>query len=446
MAPYDAIAKRDADDERMAFASRLLDVGEIVVAFVDSRLNWERKAEYNGLLGGSFNISMMVRKGDSDEKVIIRFPAPKKVYESWRDEKVRNEVMAMNYLREETTIPVPRVLDWGTTELSPENLGPFIIMEYVEELIFLDPNIDEVKLDTIYGQLAGYLLELSRLDFPRIGAISKDDPTGEWAVTGRPLTYDMNEVATVGACGEEPFAYNEPFNRASEYLAFCAGYYLKHLETQRNIAGDDEDLASNQFTARHEFARIAAAQCEGNDTGPFRIFCDDLRPSNMLIDPETLRMTAIFDFEFTNAMPAQYTYDVPWWLLLQPPAVWLRDDKMEEFCCLFKPRMEQFIRAMERAEAKQSLATEDTRLSTQMRKSRDSGRFWFNLASRCSFDVDDFYWQVLRRYHAGEEILDQALQAERTAFVERKMLQVEQYLRDKGADGRFDDEDEGDEE
>ncbi len=31
----------------------------------------------------------------------------------------------------------------------------------------------------------------------------------------------------------------------------------------------------------------------------------------MLVDPETLRITAMLDFGFINAMPAQFTYDPP---------------------------------------------------------------------------------------------------------------------------------------
>jgi hypothetical protein len=71
----------------------------------------------------------------------------------------------------------------------------------------------------------------------------------------------------------------------------------------------------------------------------------------MLVNPETLRITAVFDFEFTNVMPAQFAYNVLWWLLLQPPAVRLRDNKMEDFLRLFEPTKDQFIRAMQRAEA-----------------------------------------------------------------------------------------------
>ena len=75
----------------------------------------------------------------------------------------------------------------------------------------------------------------------------------------------------------------------------------------------------------------------------------------MLVNPETLRITAVLDFEFTNAMPAQFTYDPPWWLLLSGPEMWLDRCAMEEFLALYEPRMEQFLQALERVEEESTL-------------------------------------------------------------------------------------------
>ncbi|ROT35124.1 hypothetical protein SODALDRAFT_329301 [Sodiomyces alkalinus F11] len=321
-----------------------------------------------------------------------------------------------------------------------ENLGRFLAPPTEDESkpVVLDPDTDDAKLDLIYEQIAGFILELSRLQFPRIGAISKDAASGDWAVTGRPLTFDMNEVVTVGGCPAEHFTAMSPFDRATAYFAACAQYFQAHLDAQRNIAGDDEDIAWSQFVARRCFAKLIPAYATVvDDDGPFRLFCDDLRPTNMLIDPKTLRITALFDFEFTNVMPAQFTHDVPWWLLLQPPAVWLRDDEMETFLRLFEPRKDQFIRAMERVESKLAVPTGKQRLSARMRDSWDTRRFWFNLAARCSFDVDDFYWQALHKEGLGEAMLDCATLAEKDNFVRRKMRQVQEYCKVKEGDERF---------
>jgi len=452
MAPYDFIAEKNIRDERLAFGHKLLDARDDIVSFVDNRLGWNGAGEYDGFLRGSFNLNMKVKCGDSDDHVLIRFPFPGNIYGPWRDEKVTNEVMGMNYLREHTNIPVPPVRDWGLSAESPQQLGPFIIMNLMqgqdlsdflqqptqskEEAILLNPNIDEVKLDFVYDQIADFMLQLSRLEFPRIGAISKDAASGRWAVVGRPLTYDMNEVVTLAGYPAAQFATTAPFDRASDYFAERAHHFRTHLETQRNIAGSDGEVAWSQLVARWCFAKLIPTYCI-DDAGPFRLFCDDLRPTNMLADPETLRITAVLDFEFTNAMPAQFAYDPPWWLLLKQPASWVREGRMQEFLDLFEPRKEQFIRAIERAEARSPPAAGQPFLSVQMRDSWDSGRFWFNLASRKSFDVDEIYWEALHKKGSGHAILDGATLAGRERFVKQKMDQFDRYRRERESDERF---------
>ncbi|TID04695.1 hypothetical protein CH35J_003102 [Colletotrichum higginsianum] len=139
-------------------------------------------------------------------------------------------------------------------------------------------------------------------------------------------------------------------------------------------------------------------------------------------------------------MPAQFAEDVPWWLLLQHPAVWVGEGKLEEFLCPFQPRKEQFLRAIERVEATSTLAAaeEEASLSSRMRDSWDNGRFWFNLASRSSFDVDETYWAVLHQDGvAVGESDSQALQ-KKEAFLRRKKAQFNEYRREKESDERFD--------
>ncbi|KAK1948885.1 hypothetical protein LY78DRAFT_16591 [Colletotrichum sublineola] len=453
MAPFDFIAQKNIRDAQYAFACSLIDAKEDIVAFVHKRLNWNGTGSYNGFLKGSFNISFKVQRADSDEQVIIRFPIPGRIHEPWRDEKVENEVMVMKYLHDLTSIPVPLVRDWGLTEDSPQHLGPFIIMDFVEgqelsgllqqptenkeDAVVLDPDIDNAKLDFVYEQIAGFMLELSHHRFPRIGAISQDATSGQWEVTRRPLTYDMNEVVTLGGYPTDNLDSAAPFDCASHFFAARGKSFQVHLEAQRNIAADDEELAWNEFVARHCFAHIIPTHGTVNENGPFRLFCDDLRPTNMLVDPETLKISAILDFEFTNAMPAQFADDVPWWLLLKQPAVWIGDGKLQEFLTLFQPRKEQFIRAMERAEAKSRLAADETSLSARMRDSWDSGRFWFNLASRSSFDISEIYWEVLHKDGLGEALLDSAILKGKEAFLQRKKAQFDAYRREKESDQRF---------
>lgn len=96
----------------------------------------------------------------------------------------------------------------------------------------------------------------------------------------------------------------------------CGQYFKLCMEEQRDISGNEEDQARSQHVARYCWPLLIPSHSATDDDGPFRLFCDGLRPTNMLIDPDAARITAVFDFEFTNVMPSQYSQDVSWWLLL----------------------------------------------------------------------------------------------------------------------------------
>ncbi|KAM4059667.1 phosphotransferase enzyme family protein [Hirsutella rhossiliensis] len=150
----------------------------------------------------------------------------------------------------------------------------------------------------------------------------------------------------------------------------------------------------------------------------------------MPVHPETLQITAVLDFEFTNAMPAQFTYDPPWWLLLSGPEVWLDRGSMEEFQASYEPRMEQFLQSLElveRTSVPKDQQPTEPRLSARMRDSWTSGRFWFDYAARKSFELDAIYWAALNEEGAGVDLLDDEARAEMELFIEKKMQQLRAY-------------------
>lgn len=456
MMPANYIAERNAKDAQQEFIRKFVDATPDIVSFVDNCLGWNKAGEFLRFFKGSFNLSIAVRNSVTNERVVIRFPMPGKVYEPWREKKVKNEVMTLNYLAESTSLPVPRVYHWGLTKESPQQLGPFMIEEFMDgenlgdilkkpteneaDLAILDPDIDEAKLNIVYEQIAGFMLELSRLEFPRIGAISKDTVSGEWTVAGPPLTYDMNEVVSFAGFPAEHFTTMPVFDRSSDYFAARAQCLQIHLETQRTAAYDAKDITWGRYVARHCFAKLIPTYGMNDDAGPHRLFCDDMRPSNMLINPETMEITALLDFEFTNVMPAQFAYDLPWWLILRDPGIEVSEGEAgkQKFLDLFEPRKEQFIHAMESVEARSAQPAGEPLLSARMRDSWESGRFWFNLASRNSVDVDQIYWQILHKEGLGEAMLVTATFAGKEEFLERKEVQFKAYLAEKQSDTRFD--------
>lgn len=170
----------------------------------------------------------------------------------------------------------------------------------------------------------------------------------------------------------------------------------------------------------------------------------------MLNDLDTLRITAVLDFEFTNSMPAQFTYDPPWWLLLRGPDMWLERYGMDEFLTSYVPRMEQFLRAVERVQAESTSAggggpAEELCLclSARMRDSWKTGRFWFNCAARTCLDIDDIYWHALHDQVDGDsvELLDETTQVEMEPLVRINMEQRKAYEEECAA--RFPEEESG---
>lgn len=266
MTDYDLIAEANGDDECRAWVRGVIDAKADIVAFVDCFLDGGETGKFVGFLKGSFNVSLRISFDDRRQSALIRFPKPG--HTIWRDEKVTNEVCFMEYLSQHTSIPIPHVLGWGLGEQSPQQLGPFIIMEFIDgthlstvlkqptndEHVVLDPDIEDATLDVIYDHLADYLLQIFRLNFPRIGAISKDQVSDTWPVTGRPLTYNMNELATSTGYPVDQFP-TIPFGRVSEVFREVASEHLTHLQTQRNLADDTEDASE----AVHRPSSICAA-------------------------------------------------------------------------------------------------------------------------------------------------------------------------------------------
>ena len=232
--PFDFIAQKNAQEAQHAFIRKFVKAKHEIVSFVDNRLGWNEAGEFFDYFKGSFNLSIAVRNSETNKRVLIRFPFPGKVYEPWREKKVKNEVMIMNYLSKYTSISVPRVYHWGLTKESLQQLGLFMIEEFMEgenlgdilkkpteneaDPAILDPDIDEAKLNIVYEQVAGFMLELSRLEFPRIGAISKDTVSGQWTVAEPPLTYDMNEVVGFAGFPADYFTTMPLFAHSSDYF------------------------------------------------------------------------------------------------------------------------------------------------------------------------------------------------------------------------------------
>lgn len=237
----------------------------------------------------------------------------------------------------------------------------------------------------------------------------------------------MNELATTSFYPVDKFP-TAAFETTRDYFKSLTDQHIIHLQTQRNLCTDPKD-AQERYITRHLFAQLVDKYCI-DDCGSFKLFCDDVRPQNMLVDPKTLQITAVLDLEFRNAMPSQYSSEPPWWLLLAGPDSYIiRGHTIDEFVEAYTPRLEQFLQAMQRAKKSRDTLVKEKPLSSLMRESWLTNRFWFNYAARKPFDVDVLFGKCLNEGDAGVELLEEATEG-LEPFVQMKMKQVREYDKD----------------
>lgn len=386
---------------------------------------------------GSFNRCYRVKFKQGPD-VLVRFPALGR--SMFRREKLEDEAAVMEYLRCKTSIPIPHVLGIGMSAV-----GPYMVTQFVEGKLLSDYlrasqdpklpatlnfDLDMGILRKAYRAMANILLELSKCQFSEIGGLVWDNK--RFSVKKRAMTFNMNELVSLG---------NFPPKRLSQgsfldvkcYLLSLANDHLNHLETQRNDAIFDENDCRRKYIARCLFRSIVSQFSWTYDQGPFILYCDDLRPANVLVDPE-FRVRGVIDWEYTYAAPAEFTYCSPWWLLLARPESW--EGGIDAFLAQYMPRQRVFLEVLRDCEKEAGLESYD--LSGHMSQSFENGNFWVFAAATYSFAFDDIYWPYIhQKYYGNVESIDdltKLLSSEEQSniekFVDMKMQQKKEVKLD----------------
>lgn len=355
-----------------------------------------------------------------------------------------------------TTIPVPHIYHYGTAAENPTGLGPFIIMDYIDhhqnmsralldperaidERPVLDPDISQDKLELLYGQMANILLQLSTLRFPRIGSLVEESGENSVRVGGRPLTANMNDIV-VHTNTPADILPSQIYASTHEWYSALGDLHMAQLAFQHNDAVEDEDDARDKYVARQLFRNLAAERRlvpELSKTdGEFRLFSEDFRPANVLLN-EDLRVVGVIDWEFAYAAPAQCSFDPPWWLLLEEPEYWTGGYR--EWIKAYEPRLQTFLRVLEVEENKLAVmnlaekvndmsltgsAKSELPLSQLMRESWEKQTWLLNYAVRKSWAFDFIWWKFLdESYFGPNENQDYQARLELLSNPQRKMMQ-----------------------
>ncbi|KXG47692.1 Aminoglycoside phosphotransferase [Penicillium griseofulvum] len=213
----------------------------------------------------------------------------------------------------------------------------------------------------------------------------------------------MNELIRLGSLPQGCLpSLDTTFDTASSYFESLAELHIMHLRNQRNDAIDSADDCRRKFVARCLFRKLARERkltdrWASFENGPFKLWCDDFRPGNVLLNKDS-KITGVVDWEFSYAAPVEFSYAPPWWLLIEKPEYWPTDDGLEDWCREYKCRLQTFLKAMINREdeaIRKGQLKENQRLSGPMRESWESGEFWIAYAARKNFAFDAIYWQKI---------------------------------------------------
>ncbi|KAG5664368.1 hypothetical protein KAF25_008102 [Fusarium avenaceum] len=382
---------------------------------------------------GGFNVLYTIQSESSSGNVLIRLPCPDQAV--FPTEKTLAEAATVTYISQHTQLPVPKLVE----HVTDSEIGPFMIIEDLatrrgmgqaleapredlNDTAVLRPDISEAKLKSLYVEMARCVLQLAQPTFPCIGALVEIAP-GSHKVLGRPVTLNMNNMVQLSSIPKSIFpSEGTTYETADGWYTVLAGMQIATLIFQHNDMVSSEDDCRTKYVARQLFRRLAkqgrlsdfgfaednwsaysrnvGARLPSPDgSGSFRLWSDDFRLANVLIDDRDHVIEAI-DWEFAYVGPTQLVLDSPWWLLLDAPEVW--DAGIEDWEKVYESRLETWITAMEEVESESDMNSGSFLLSAYMRESWTTGRFWLDYAARKSWAFDTIYWKYLDEKFYGE--------------------------------------------
>ncbi|KNA98072.1 hypothetical protein FOXG_18331 [Fusarium oxysporum f. sp. lycopersici 4287] len=254
------------------------------------------------------------------------------------EEKTMLEVATAACIKQQTQLLIPEIFHHGVDD----EIGPYMIikdlgtrrgMSHALEAPRDDPNDTPI--------LNPKISELARPTFPRIGALIESSP-GTYEVLERPITLNMNNVFQLSNIPPPIFpSEGTTYSAADEWYAVLAEMQMATLVFQHNDMISSEGDYRTKYIARKLFQRLpkqnrltkfgfcdddwSASSEQSNATlpspdnsGSFRLWSDDFRPVNVLVNNENDVLGAI-DWEFAYVGPSQFILDPPWWLLLEVP-------------------------------------------------------------------------------------------------------------------------------
>ena len=208
---------------------------------------------------------------------------------------------------------------------------------------------------------------------------------------------------------------------------------ITHLHKQRNSIDDATDARRKFILRRRMQELVPYFTSQEYDSGSFKLFCDDFRFGNVLMNETTLEFTGVIDWEWAYTAPYQFLFSAPPWLILERPTSWTENGEDH-----YKKKLTIFLQCLAEEEERRQKDTfwerpSDQRMSSLMRQNVEDGTFWFMQLLQEAFNFDEeILGRNLEKVLRERGLLEVGVPNEEDVekFVEAKLEELNQYNQD----------------
>ena len=259
-----------------------------------------------GAFNKAYTVDTKMTSDDTVKSYVFRATLPVEP-----GDKVRNEVATLDYIKQRTKIPVPTVIAYDSS--SENDLGfEWILMEKIPGAPLQDiwRHLSDTSKAAITREIASYILQIrENCDFHEIGGLYHDSD-GEFIV-GPIVTQSMfmNGRRQLIPRNRGPYDHDSDYAQTLVDVQIADVHFLKTMPS--NDPNFDKDLLKDGPDILHAMEGLLSLipmifpRKEKNDHESFRttLLHPDLSLNNIMVDPNTFKVTGIIDWECTNASP-----------------------------------------------------------------------------------------------------------------------------------------------
>lgn len=241
---------------------------------------------------------------------------------------------------------------------------------------WLERHSDDKLRTTFFRDLCRILLSVARIPLPRIGSFIIDE-SGFLQLTNRPLSIEIQDLENEQIPTNMPRDYT--YSTIQSYVMDTLHAHNNRLIHQPNAINDTGDYVYQTSALTGMQTVLPSFFTHELSRGPFVFTLTDLHQSNIFVDDEW-HITSVVDLEWACSQPIE---------MVRPPT-WLTNkacDEIAQDADEYDQARSEFMDILMEEESKVHatvLSTGQTpcnpALSAMMRRSWESGTFWYSLA------------------------------------------------------------------